>query len=340
MSSFELNKIIGAVLLAVLVMVVISKFGDNLVTTGGGHGAEEVTVTAKAKKPKKAEPVQPILGMLVSADAAAGKKAFGKCKACHSIENGGKNGIGPNLWNVVNANRGAKDGFKYSSALVAKEGKWTYESLNAFIAKPKAYIPGTKMSFAGVKKTPDRTNIVAYLRSLAGVPAPLPTQTEIDEVMKTLQAAKDAMAKAATDAAQAPAASANEVKKASAKPAAPKQDIGALLASADADKGKKVFGKCRACHTVDKGGRNGIGPNLWNIVNRAPGSVDAFKYSKALAELKEKSWNYANLDAFLAKPKTYAKGTKMTFVGLRKESDRANLIAYLRGLSDLPAPLN
>ena len=101
-----------------------------------------------------------------------------------------------------------------------------------------------------------------------------------------------------------------------------------------------MFGKCRACHTVDKGGRNGIGPNLWNIVNRAPGSVDAFKYSKALAELKDKSWNYANLDAFLAKPKTYAKGTKMTFVGLRKESDRANLIAYLRGLSDLPTPLN
>ena len=335
MSSFELNKIVGAVLLAVLVMVVIGKFGDNLVTTGGGHGgghgAEEAMLTAKAKKPKKAEPLQPILGMLASADAAAGKKAFGKCKACHGIENGGKNGIGPNLWNVVNASRGAKDGFKYSSALAAKEGKWTYESLNAFIAKPKAYIPGTKMSFVGVKKTSDRANIVAYLRSLAGAPAPLPSQTEIDGVIKALQAA--------TEAAQAAAASANEVKKAVAKPAATKQDIGALLASANADKGKKVFGKCRACHTVDKGGRNGIGPNLWNIVNRVPGSVDAFKYSKALSELKDKPWNYANLDAFLAKPKTYAKGTKMTFVGLRKNSDRANLIAYLRGLSDLPAPL-
>lgn len=103
--------------------------------------------------------------------------------------------------------------------------------------------------------------------------------------------------------------------------------------------GKKVFNKCKACHTTTNGGKNGIGPNLWNIVNRAPASVAGFSYSSALKGLTAKPWNYANLNEFLAKPKEYAKGTKMTFAGLKKDSDRAHLIAYLRNLSDNPAPL-
>ena len=132
MSSFEFNKVIGAVLLAVLTMVVIGKLGDNLVATGGGHddshGAEKTVVASKAKKPKTSEPLQPILGMLASADIEAGKKAFKKCGACHKVAKDGKNGIGPNLWNIVGADRGAVAGFSYSSALKTKEGGWTYES--------------------------------------------------------------------------------------------------------------------------------------------------------------------------------------------------------------------
>ena len=91
---------------------------------------------------------------------------------------------------------------------------------------------------------------------------------------------------------------------------------------------------------VAKGGKNTIGPNLWDIVNRAPGAVDGFKYSKVMAGMSDKSWNYENLNAFLLKPRNYANGTKMTFAGLKRDSDRVNVIAYLRSLSDNPAPLN
>ena len=342
MSSFEFNKVIGAVLLAVLTMVVIGKLGDNLVATGGGHddshGAEKTVVAAKATKPKTSEPLQPILGMLASADIEAGKKAFKKCGACHKIAKDGKNGIGPNLWNIVGADRGAVAGFSYSSALKTKEGGWTYESLNAFLAKPKKYIPGTKMSFAGLKKPKDRANVVAYLRSNSETPAPLPSQSEIDAAMKALEEAKAMMEKAGSQVAEKTAAVAKEVKPAVSAPD-PIQDIGAMLASADVGKGKRVFNKCKSCHTVNNGGKNGIGPNLWNIVNRTPGEVGGYKYSGALAGMTDRPWNYENLNAFLLKPKKYAKGTKMSFAGLKKDSDRANVIAYLRSLSDNPAPL-
>jgi cytochrome c len=351
MSSFELNKVLGAVLVAVLTMVVIGKIGDNLVTTGGGHGGGhgsghgDATVTAKAKPPKVKAPLEPIVGLLASADAAAGQKVAAKCRACHDVKKDGKNKIGPNLWNIVNAKRGAVDGFSYSKALTEKPGGWTYESLNAFLAKPKDYIAGTKMSFAGIKKVKDRANLIAYLRAAADSPAALPTQAEIDAAAKALEAAKQAAADAVRAAAapmKAAAANAAHGAKdpmAKAAPAVAKMDIAAMLGDADPARGKKVFNKCKACHTVNNGGKNGIGPNLWNIVNRAPGGVSGFKYSSALAGLSAKPWNYENLNAFLLKPKVYAKGTKMTFAGLKKDSDRAHLIAYLRSLSDSPAPL-
>ena len=196
MSSFELNKVIGAVLLAVLTMVVIGKLADNLVSTDDGHNGKpdtkRVVVASSPAKPKKAKLLQPILGILASADAASGKKVFAKCKACHKIAKDGKNGIGPNLWNVVSAKRGAVDGFKYSDALKSKAGGWTYESLNAFLAKPRDYIKGTKMSFAGLKKPKDRANVVAYLRDAADTPVPLPLQSEIDAVIKAFEESKAA----------------------------------------------------------------------------------------------------------------------------------------------------
>ena len=343
MSSFELNKVLGAVLVAVLTMVVIGKIGDNLVTTGGGHGGGhgDATVTSKAKAPKIKAPLEPIVGMLASADAAAGAKVAAKCRACHDVKKDGKNKIGPNLWNMVNAKRGTVDGFSYTKALTEKPGVWTYESLNAFLAKPKDYIPGTKMSFAGIKKTKDRANLIAYLRAAADSPAALPSQAEIDAAAKMLETLKQAAEKQVADA-TVPAAKAalkDVAAAAKAAPAVAKMDIGAMLADADPARGKRVFNKCKACHTVDKGGKNGIGPNLWNIVNRAPAADSGFKYSDALAGLSAKPWNYENLNAFLLKPKDYAKGTKMTFAGLKKDSDRAHLLAYLRSLSDSPAPL-
>ncbi len=112
----------------------------------------------------------------------------------------------------------------------------------------------------------------------------------------------------------------------------------ALLASADAGDGKKVFRKCKACHTADKGGAHKVGPNLWDVVGRAKAGAQGFGYSGALAGLGG-AWSFADLDAFLAKPKAFAPGTKMTFNGIKKAADRAAVIQYLRSLSDSPKPL-
>lgn len=114
--------------------------------------------------------------------------------------------------------------------------------------------------------------------------------------------------------------------------------LGALLASADLAAGKKLAKKCTACHTVDSGGKNKIGPPLWDIVGRDIGGVEGFRYSGALANMGG-AWGYEELDGFIEKPKAFASGTKMSFSGIKSETDRANLIAYLRSLSDKPAPL-
>jgi cytochrome c len=114
--------------------------------------------------------------------------------------------------------------------------------------------------------------------------------------------------------------------------------IAALLAAADIDAGAKVSKKCAACHSFSKDGKNKVGPNLWDIVGKAIGGGAGYKYSGALAEMGG-DWTYDNLDAFLTKPKDFAAGTKMSFSGIKGAEDRANLIAFMRGLSDNPKPL-
>ena len=111
-----------------------------------------------------------------------------------------------------------------------------------------------------------------------------------------------------------------------------------LLASASIDAGAKVFKKCAACHSVDKGGANKIGPALWGVVNRKIGGVQGFKYSTAMAKYGKK-WSFEELNGFLHKPMKYMKGTKMGFIGLKKDKDRANVIAYMNSKSDTPVPL-
>lgn len=114
------------------------------------------------------------LALLGSVDAAAGKKAFKKCKACHTTKKGGKNKVGPNLWDVVGRAKAGAEGFKFSGAMKGKGGDWTYQELDHFLANPKGYVKGTKMSFAGVKKAKDRAAVIVYLRSLSESPKPLP----------------------------------------------------------------------------------------------------------------------------------------------------------------------
>lgn len=117
------------------------------------------------------------------------------------------------------------------------------------------------------------------------------------------------------------------------------EPVDALLAAADVAAGEKLVKKCTACHSLDQGGGHKIGPNLWNLVNRPIGTADGFSFSAALAGMGDKAWDYAMLNGFLFKPKAMIDGTKMNFGGLKKVEQRANLIAYLRTLSDSPAPL-
>ncbi len=151
----------------------------------------------------------------------------------------------------------------------------------------------------------------------------------------------------ASPAPSAPAPSAPAPSTPAAAPSAPAAATGgpsgegtvaALLASADAGDGRKIFRKCKACHTADKGGRHKVGPNLWDVVGRAKAGAAGCRFSGALAGLGG-AWTFEDLDAFLAKPKAFAPGTKMTFNGVKKAADRAAVIAYLRSLSDSPKPL-
>jgi len=117
-----------------------------------------------------------------------------------------------------------------------------------------------------------------------------------------------------------------------------KVDIAALMSLGDAQSGEKIFKKCAACHSIVKGGKNKIGPALYNVVGRQVGGVDDYKYSKALAGY-EKDWTFEELNGFLLKPSKWIKGTKMAYAGLRKEKDRASIIKYLNQNSDSPLPL-
>lgn len=178
MSAFELNKIIGAIVLVLIVSTVVGMIGDALVKPGA-HKARVTVVAVKApaaaaRRTAKARKSEPIASLLASADAAAGNKIARKCVGCHTLKKDGAAKIGPNLWNIVGAAKARSAGFGYSSAMRSKGGKWTYEDLSAFLESPRAYLKGTKMSFAGVKKARDRANLIAFLRSLSASPAPLP----------------------------------------------------------------------------------------------------------------------------------------------------------------------
>ena len=141
--------------------------------TAGAAGTTVAAVTEATETPAGGDEAGGLVSMIAAGDLAAGEKVSKKCKACHVFEEGGKNKLGPPLWAIVGRDIASQDGFKYSGALEALDGEWTYETLDQFLAAPKTYLPGTKMVFAGVKKEQDRANLILYLRSLAAEPVPL-----------------------------------------------------------------------------------------------------------------------------------------------------------------------
>lgn len=127
-----------------------------------------------------------------------------------------------------------------------------------------------------------------------------------------------------------------------AAPAEAPKPIAELLAGANAEAGAAIFKKCQACHSGEKGGPNKVGPDLWDVIERPVAAHEGFAYSSGMKEFSKGSsetWTYENLNHFLTSPKNFVKGTAMGFVGLKKDEDRANVIAYLRTLSDSPKPL-
>jgi len=130
--------------------------------------------TSGAAEAKKKEPEKPITEMLASADVKKGAKVFGKCKGCHDDHKGGANKVGPELWNVLGRKIAGREGFAYSDALKKHDGVWDYTKLDHWLKDPKDFAPGTKMTFAGLKKASDRANIILYLRGQNDNPPPLP----------------------------------------------------------------------------------------------------------------------------------------------------------------------
>ena len=180
MDSFELNKIIAAVLLVALIIIGIGKLSDAIFyvdkpkTPGYTVEVEQaVTASTESKSDTSMEKVD-ITALMAMADLAHGEKVFKKCSACHSIVKGGKNNIGPALYNVVNRQVGVVSDYKYSKALTEYGKNWTFEELNGYLIRPAKWIKGTKMAFAGLKKEKDRASVILYLNQNSDNPLPLP----------------------------------------------------------------------------------------------------------------------------------------------------------------------
>jgi cytochrome c len=179
MDSFELNKIIAAILMVALLVIGLGKVADGVfyVKKPENPGYQvEVENQSTSSTSQVADVVEKIdiAAIMALGDVASGEKIFKKCAACHSIKKGGKNKIGPALYNVVGRTVGGVDNYKYSKALASYDKEWTFEELNGFLQKPASYLKGTKMSYAGLRKEKDRASVIKYLNQSSDSPKQLP----------------------------------------------------------------------------------------------------------------------------------------------------------------------
>jgi cytochrome c len=213
-------------------------------------------------------------------------------------------------------------GFGYSDAVKSKaHGDWNYDNMSDWLSNPQGFAPGTAMSYSGIKNPQTRADVEAYLRTLAATPVALPSAADVK----------------AADAAEAPAVT-SAPDSATAAAAAPSIDT--LFATADLNKGQAVVQQqCSSCHTVTKGGADGVGPNLYGIVGAESFHEAGFSYSDAVKSKAGSHWTADSLSDWLKDPNTYAPGTAMSFAGIKNDQTRADVIDWLNKDSDSPAKL-
>ncbi len=170
----ETNKILGAIILALLLAAAFSKIADMTIHPEYPKElAYKIEIPDSNNTSEKVEEVDifevlpEITPLLASADLANGEKLFKKCASCHTYQKGGENKVGPAMWGIVNRSKASSDGFAYSGALANFGGDWSVEELNKFLLKPKKYVPGTKMNFNGLKKDQDRADLIKWLSNLS-----------------------------------------------------------------------------------------------------------------------------------------------------------------------------
>jgi cytochrome c len=182
MDSFELNKILGALLATCLGLLSLNIAAGAVFTPSKmekpGYVIAVPDQPAAGGEAAKPEPAEPIAVRLASSDPQKGAAAAKQCAACHTFEKGGPNRVGPNLFGIVDRPKASAPGFNYSAALKAKGGNWTYDDLDHFITNPKGWLPGTNMGYAGLGRGGQRADLINYLHTLADSPVPFPKAAE------------------------------------------------------------------------------------------------------------------------------------------------------------------
>ncbi len=323
--SLLINKIAAGILTAGIVFWCANRVA-SIVVPDEAPKKVAIAITGMQTAAAPAAPAGPdsIIPLIATADVAKGM-AFvqQQCSACHSVNQGGAAGVGPNLYGVMGAAMFGSAGFSYSDAAKSKaKGNWGYDSMGSWLADPASFAPGTAMSYAGIKNTQTRADVVAYLRTLSANPMALPTADEVK-----------AASAPATTASAAPAPG-------GAPPPAAAPSIDTMFASADIAKGEAlVTQQCSACHSLNKGGAAGVGPNLYGIIGAKMFSAAGFGYSDGAKAKAGAIWTADSMSDWLKDPAAYVSGTAMGYPGIKNDQSRANVIAYLNKNSDSPTKL-
>lgn len=343
--NFSFLERIGVGLLLSAWLIYGSNFlGNTLVDVGETPLPAGVEHAEAPAEPAAPEEEVDFASLLATADPSAGERVFARCRSCHTIDEGGRHGVGPNLHDIVGRDIATKDGFSYSAALTGIEGQWDYDHLDHFLEKPTEYAPGTKMNFAGLAKPADRANVIAYLRENTLNPPPLPEPTEAapaeEPEAATGEAAAPETGEAEAAAEEQPAEeqpAAEDAQEGEQDGAAADEDLEARIAAVPPEEGQKVFRKCQSCHTIEEGAPHRVGPNLYGVMGRDKATAEGYSYSSALTSLPG-PWTHQDMEDYLENPRAYAPGTKMTFAGLKSQDERIAVIAFMRQYGETTPP--